>query len=263
MKKRLSENKLNQNNPIIKNLNLIQKEKSKSLVKNKNSQINENKKEIKKSIYNIDLFTGIKEEFEKDENSNKNNNIYLNFYNNHTKNQVLQKESKISKKVLDYNTKCIKEKQEIFRLKKEEEEKVKKEKEKEDTNEFRKEQRAKLYKMEDIYKKEIMKRKNKKLLPKIAIVAKNKNDIKNKKVNNTNEKIDDGKKIKITRKEYDKKLDFFINQSRLCLYELEKLNKDNKTPKVYQRENQLNKYIKELEANIFKYQNHIGIIKIY
>jgi len=262
MKKRLSENKLNQNNPIIKNLNLIQKEKSKSLVKNKNSQINENKKEIKKSIYNIDLFTGIKEEFEKDENSNKNNNIYLNFYNNHTKNQVLQKESKISKKVLDYNTKCIKEKQEIFRLKKEEEEKVKKRKEKEDTNEFRKEQRVKLYKMEDIYKKEIMKRKNKKLLPKIAIVAKNKNDIKNKKVNNTNEKIDDGKKIKITRKEYDKKLDFFINQSRLCLNELEKLPKDNKTPKVYQRENQLNKYIKELEANIFKYQNHIGIIVI-
>ena len=51
-------------------------------------------------------------------------------------------------------------------------------------------------------------------------------------------------------------------KSRLCLNELEKLPKDNKTPKVCQRENQLNKYIKELEANIFKYQNHIGIMVI-
>ena len=265
MKKGLSQNKLNQNNLLMKNPNFIPKEKSKSLSKNKSNLINENKKEIKKNVYNIDLFTGIKEEYEKDDNINKNNNIYLNFYNNHTKNQVLQKESKISKKVLDYNTKCIKQKQEIFRLKKEEEEKVKKQKEKEDTNEYRKEQRAKFYKMEDIYKKEIMKRKNKKLLPKIAIVAKNKDDIKNKKVNKTDDnikKISDGKQIKITRKEYDKKLEFFINQSRLCLNELEKLPKDNKTPKVCQRENQLNKYIKELEANIFKYQNHIGIMVI-
>ena len=81
MKKGLSQNKLNQNNLVMKNPNFIQKEKSKSLSKNKSNLINENKKEIKKNVYNIDLFTGIKEEYVKDDNINKNNNIYLNFYN--------------------------------------------------------------------------------------------------------------------------------------------------------------------------------------
>ena len=36
-------------------------------------------------------------------------------------------------------------------------------KEREDTNEYRKEQMAKLYKMENVYKREIMKRKNRKI----------------------------------------------------------------------------------------------------
>jgi hypothetical protein len=267
MKRGLSENKLNKNKSTNNKLNLIQKEKPKSLAKNKSSKNNENKKENKKSQYNIDLFTGIKEEFEKDKNANKNNNIYLNFYNKHTKNQVLQKESKISKKFFDNNVEYIKEKQEKYKLKKEEEEKIKKQKEREDTNEYRKEQSIKLYKMENVYKREIMKRKNQKLFSKskekIGIVAKNKNDIKNKKGEKIDEenikKLEDGKEIKITKKEYDKKMDYFLKQSRLCLNELEKLPIANKTMKVYQRESQLNKYIKVLQDNIFKYQNHIGI----
>ena len=267
MKRGLSENKLNKNKSTTNKLNLIEKEKPKSLAKNKSSRNNENKKEIKKSQYNIDLFTGIKEEFDKDKNANKNNNIYLNFYNKHTKNQVLQKESKISKKFFDNNVEYIKEKQEKYKLKKEEEEKIKKQKEREDTNEYRKEQSIKLYKMEDVYKREIMKRKNQKLFSKskekIGIVAKNKNDIKSKKGEKIDEKnikkLEDGKEIKITKKEYDKKMDYFLKQSRLCLNELEKLPIANKTMKVYQRESQLNKYIKILQENIFKYQNHIGI----
>lgn len=266
MKRGLSENKLNKNKSTTNKLNLIQKEKPKSLVKNKSNQNNENKNEIKKPLYNIDLFTGIKEDSEKDKNTNK-NSIYLNFYNKHTKNQVLQKESKISKKFFDNNVEYIKEKQEKYKLKKEEEEKIKKQKEREDTNEYRKEQRIKLYKMEDVYKREILKRNNKKLFSKskekIANIAKNKNDIKNKKGEKIDEenikRLEDGNEIKITKTEYDKKLDFFIKQSRLCLNELEKLPIANKTMKVYERESQLNKYIKVLQDNIFKYQNHIGI----
>jgi len=262
MKRGLSENKLSKNKSTTNKLNLNQKEKPKSIAKNKSYKNNGNKKEEKKSQYNIDLFAGIKEEMEKDKNENKNNNIYLNFYNKHTKNQVLQKESKLSKKFFDNNVEYIKEKQEKYKLKKEEEEKIKKQKEREDTNEYRKEQSLKLYKMEDVYKREIMKRKNKSK-EKLSIIAKNKNDIKNKKGEKIDEanikNIEDGKEIKITKKEYDKKMDYFLKQSRLCLNELEKLPIANKTLKVYQREIQLNKYIKILQDNIFKYQNHIGI----
>ena len=270
MKRGFSENKLDKNIIIPKKIKYTTREKAKSNQKNidiKNRQNNQNNKDNKEKQnikYNIDLFEGIKDAFDKDNNTN---NIYLNFYNKNTKKQIFPKENKISKKFFDNNVEYIKEKQEKYRLKKEEEEKIKKQKEREDTNEYRNEQRAKLYKMEDVYKREIMKRKNKKLLPKlkekITIFAKNKNEYINKKVDKNLEdnikKESDGKEIKITRKEYDRKLDYFIKQSRLCLNELEKLPIANRTTRVYQREIQLNKYIKELEANIFKYQNHIGI----
>jgi len=202
----------------------------------------------------------------------------LNFYNKHTKNQVLQKENKISKKFLDNNKEYIKEKQEKFKLKKAEEEKIRKQKEKEDTNEYRKIQMAKLYKMEDIYKKEIIKRKNKKVMlikkDKIAIIAKNKNDIKinqNKKkeqnikidkdikINDNNEIQDEKIKIKITRDEYNNKLDSLIKQTRIYLNELEKLPIANKNSKIYEREIQLNKYIDEIQEQIKKYQLLEGI----
>ena len=202
----------------------------------------------------------------------------MNFYNKHTKNQVLQKENKISKKFLDNNKEYIKEKQEKFKLKKAEEEKIRKQKEKEDTNEYRKLQMAKLYKMEDIYKKEIIKRKNKKVMltkkDKIAIIAKNKNDIKinqNKKkeqnikidkdikINDNNEIQDEKIKIKITRDEYNNKLDSLIKQTRIYLNELEKLPIANKNSKIYEREIQLNKYIDEIQEQIKKYQLLEGI----
>ena len=71
---------------------------------------------------------------------------------------------------------------------------------------------AKLYKMEDIYKKEIIKRKNKKVMPtkkdKIAIIAKNKNDTKinqNKK-KEQNIKIDKDIKINENNKIQDENL---------------------------------------------------------
>ena len=250
--------------------------------KNKNN-ININKDnnddKIPKPKFNIDLFLGVKEQFQK--NEYENNNIYLNFYNKNTKNQVLKKENKISKKFLENNKEYIKEKQEKFKKKKLEEEKIKKQKEKEDTNEYRKLQMIKLYKVEDIYKKEIAKRKNNnknknsKYFPqkkdKISIIAKNKENIKTNIINKKEEinnnvkdiiekndineiKIDNDIKIKITREEYDKKLDSLIKQTRIYLNELEKLPIANKSSKVYERELELNKYINEIQEQIKKYQ---------
>ena len=260
MKRGLSENKLNKNN-VLKNV---------KFPKNKiNNNINKEKKDNNEIIpqYNIDLFTGVKEEFEKEKNNSKNNNIYLNFYNKYTKNQVLPKENKISKRFFDNNIELIKEKQEKYKLRKEEEEKIKKQKEREDTNEYRKEQMAKLYKMENVYKREILKRKNKTNLPrscqKITIMAKDKekNERNEKKESDgkNEKKENDGNVIKISMKEYDKKFDYFNKQARIYLNELEKMPVANKTMKVYERERHLNKLINDLQGNIFKYQNHIGI----
>ena len=246
---------------------------------NLNKDNNDNK--IPKTKFNIDLFLGVKEQFKKDESNN--NNLYLNFYNKNTKNQVLKKENKISKKFLENNKEYIKEKQEKFKKKKLEEEKIKKQKEKEDTNEYRKLQMIKLYKVEDIYKKEIAKRKNNnknknskyfsQKKDKISIIAKNKENIKTNIINKKEEinfnnkgkiiiekndineiKIDNDIKIKITREEYDKKLDSLIKQTRIYLNELEKLPIANKSSKVYERELELNKYINEIQEQIKKYQ---------
>ena len=259
------------------NINLIKNNK------NNNKENRDNKDNIiPKQKYNIDLFLSVKEQFQNEQSeSNNNKNIYLNFYNKHTKNQVLQKENKISKKFLDNNKEYIKEKQEKFKKKKLEEEKIKKQKEKEDTNEYRKLQMIKLYKVEDIYKKEIAKRKNNnknknskyfsQKKDKISIIAKNKENIKTNIINKKEEinnnvkdiiekndineiKNDNDIKIKITREEYDKKLDSLIKQTRIYLNELEKLPIANKSSKVYERELELNKYINEIQEQIKKYQ---------
>ena len=279
IKKRNSSKKLPSNN----NQRNFSKGKKENKINLNNNNINK-ENIIPKQKFNIDLFLGVKEQFEKDKeksSNTNNNNIYLNFYNKHTKNQILQKENKISKKFLENNKEFIKEKQEKFKLKKAEEEKIRKQKEKEDTNEYRKLQMAKLYKMEDIYKKELLKRKNKNSYltkkQKIAIIAKNKNDnIKNKINNNKNKeedkKIDNDKNIteepiikdeenviKITREEYDNKLDSLIKQTRIYINELEKLPVANKTNKIYERELQLNKSIDEIQQQIKKYQLYEGI----
>ena len=137
----------------------------------------------------------------------------------------------------------------------------------------------KLYKMEDIYKKEIAKRKNKNSYltkkQKIAIIAKNKNDNAKNKININKEEVkkineekkinetpiikDEDNMIKITREEYDKKLDSLIKQTRIYINELEKLPIANKSNKIYERELQLNKQIDEIQEQIKKYQLYQGI----
>ena len=275
--------------PIKNKLNFLQKRNnSQKLFRNntnitfeKNKNLNQENKDnhIPKNKFNIDLFLGVKEQFQKDENNiYHNNNIYLNFYNKNTKNQVLKKQDKVSKKFFENNKEYIKERQKKFMLKKLEEEKIKKQKEKEDTNEYRKLEMIKLYKVENIYKKEIAKRKNKnknknkyssQKKDKISIIAKNKNSPKSNIINKKeeinkiaksenkiiNKDIEDNDiKIKITREEYETKLDSLIKQTRIYLNELEKLPIANKSSKVYERELELNKYIDEIQEQIKKYQ---------
>ena len=250
--------------------NQLKKGNNSNKILSNNYQTNPNKKKldskekiITKQKYNIDLFLGVKEQFQKEKSSNNNNNIYLNFYNKHTKNQI-QKENKISKKFLENNKEYIKEKQEKFRIKKEQEEKKRKQKEKEDTNEYRKLQMEKLYKIESLYKKEVIKRKNKNKSVMKNKIKYNMKEIKkinsnNKNMIDSNKKVDENNMIKITREEYDNKLDSLIKQTRIYLNELEKLPIANKSNKIYEREIQLNKNIDEIQKQIKKYQLYEGI----
>ena len=271
--------KRNNSNKLFRNNTNIILEKNKKVNKKENID-NKLDNKLPKNKFNIDLFLGVKEH--ESVNNNKNNNIYLDFYNKNRKIQAMKKENKITKKFLENNKEYIKEKQEKFKLKKLEEEKIKKQKEKEDTNEYRKKQMIKLYNVENIYKKEIAKRKNKnkflsqKKEKKISITAKNKNNIKSNIINKKEENnikiienkniikdkidnVDNNIKIKITKDEYDKKLDSLIKQTRIYLNELEKLPIANKSNKVYEREIELNKYIDEIQEQIKKYQLFDGI----
>ena len=115
----------------------------------------------------------------------------------------------------------------------------------------------KLYKVENIYAKEINKRKNKS-------VNKNKYYIKtNKIINNVEKNKEEKGIIKLTKEEYEQKMDSLIKQTRIYLNELEKLPIANKNNKIYEKEHQLNKNIDELQEQLKKYKNleNIEIIK--
>lgn len=170
-----------------------------------NNSNNYNNKD-KKPKYNIDLFDGVREELEKDKNSN--NNIYLNFYNKHTKNKVLQDFNDMNKKYYESNMEQIKEKEYKFKKKKEEEEKIRKKKEKEDTNEYRKEQMLKLYSSElNKYKKQLhTNNKYINIKPKIY----DNNTLKNNKkiISNSKPKVEIKPKQQISYREPLKKRDY-------------------------------------------------------
>ena len=122
----------------------------------------------------------------------------------------------------------------------------------------------KLYKMESLYKKEIIKRKNKNKSVMKNKIKYNMKEIKkinsnNKNMIDSNKKVDENNMIKITREEYDNKLDSLIKQTRIYLNELEKLPIANKSNKIYEREIQLNKNIDEIQKQIKKYQLYEGI----
>ncbi len=158
-----------------------------------------------KPKYNIDLFTGVKEEFEKDKNSK--NNIYLDFYNKNTKKKVLQDFTEMNKKYYDINMEQIKEKEYKYKKKKEIEEKIKKRKEKEDTNEYRKQQMLKLYSNELTKYNKILNTNNKYLNIKPKIYNSVNNNSKNKNIKN-NPKIEKKESKKILKTELIKKRDF-------------------------------------------------------
>ena len=179
--------------------------------------------------YNIDLLQGVQEELEKDKNSS--NNIYLNFYNKHTKNKVLQDFTDLNKKYYDINMEHIKEKEYKYKKKKEEEEYIKKKKEKEDTNEYRKEQMFKLYSNQlNKYKKQLNSN-NKYLNIKPKVYSKN-NTVKNI-ISKSRPKIE----IKQNQQSIMKKRDFsqhkkYIEDSYTNKEYKISFNKDKNEPKI-------------------------------
>jgi hypothetical protein len=160
----------------------------------------------KKPKFNIDLFEGVREELEKDTNSN---NLYLNFYNKHTRDKVLQDLTDTNKKYYDINMEQIKEKEYKYKKKKEEEEKIRKKKEKEDTNEYRKEQMLKLYSNElNKYKKHLnSNNKYMNIKPKLYDNYNSKNNNKNV-ISKSKPKVEIKPKRQVTYKEPMKKRDY-------------------------------------------------------
>lgn len=94
-----------------------------------------------KPIYNIDLFTDVQ-----DKNINS-KNIYLKFYNEHTKKKVLHNENNMinANRYLEKNKDYIRQKQNKNKIKKQNEEKLKIQIEKEKSLEFRQKRMNKLY----------------------------------------------------------------------------------------------------------------------
>lgn len=172
---------------------------------------------ILKPIYNIDLFIDIPKE--KNINSK---NIYLNFYNEHTKKKVLQDiTNQINKNhYYEQNMHYIQQKQIKNKIKKENEKKIKVQKEKERSLEYREKRKNKLYSS----KKFLNNNNNNIILDKSKII-KNGRNIRMKKNNslpNNFNKIPINKKLNIFNKRKENKI---IDKRELKI----NLSFDNKT----------------------------------
>ena len=243
----------------------------------------------KKPIYNIDLFTGVKEEFDKGIDIDNTNNLYLNFYNKHTKNKVLQDETDISKKFYDSNLEYIKSKEYKYKKKQEEIEKIKKKKEREDSNEYRKQQMQKLYSNQlKSYEKQL-KNHNKKYSnvkprlynnksipkPKITIPEQpqiipkcfKKREMSNpkkfdygiKKSNDKHKKIIPlGSEVVMTKKEYDKQIKEMVELLEGYLQEKNNLPMGGGIHN-FERQIELGQLIDRTKKNIDKYRKKVGI----
>ena len=200
-----------------------------------------------KPKYNIDLFKGVKEELEKDKNSS--NNIYLNFYNKHTKNKVLQDFTDMNKKYYDINMECIKEKEYKYKKKKENEEKIRKRKEKEDSNEYRKEQMLKLYSNELNKYKKILNSNNKYINIKPKIYDNNKKNI----ISKSKPKIEVKQNQQIIKTEPIKKRDFSCPRKIIG-------RKNNNSNNINKISFNMNKERKEEKNYLKKNEKHNKII---
>ena len=200
-----------------------------------------------KPKYNIDLFKGVKEELEKDKNSS--NNIYLNFYNKHTKNKVLQDFTDMNKKYYDINMECIKEKEYKYKKKKENEEKIRKRKEKEDSNEYRKEQMLKLYSNELNKYKKILYSNNKYINIKPKIYDNNKKNI----ISKSKPKIEVKQNQQIIKTEPIKKRDFSCPRKIIG-------RKNNNSNNINKISFNMNKERKEEKNYLKKNEKHNKII---
>ena len=178
-----------------------------------------------KPIYNIDLFTDIP----KDKNE-KSKNIYLKFYNEHTRKKVLNNNcnNKIcTNRYYEQNLEYIKQKQMKNRIQKENEEKIKDKMEKEKHFEYRIKRMHKLYSSKNI----LNNNNNNIITSKSKIISQNnKNNslvrsctLPNKFNNKNENESNKDKKIKMNIKEENKNK----RKIRLNLSFDDKINKEN------------------------------------
>jgi len=221
-----------------------------------------------KPVFNIDLFSDIQNEL----NINF-KNIYLNFYNEHTKKQVLNNMNKNlnNNRYYEKNLEDIKKKQIKNKIKKEKEEKLKNQKEKEKKFEYRQRRMNKLYSS-----KNFLNNNNNHIIDKSKITKNNKNYglvrscslpnyYKKLNINNCN-KI---KKLKSIKKENNRKklkMNLSFDDKQNSEKELKKLKDINITtiiPKgvIVMTQQKYNKKIRTMVKLSKIYENELESIK--
>ena len=258
-------------------------------VKNENENYTINNLLLLNPVYNIDLFTNIPKE-----KNPKSKNLYLNFYNEHTKKNMIQKKLNTitSNRYYEKNMDYIKQKQIKNKIKKEKEEKIKNQIEKEKSLEYRQKRMNKLYSSKNILNnnnnniiskkpqiKKIKKIERCKSLPnKIEKKDINKKIYKKPKLkcnlsfdNNLNlEKDKNKEKINLTiisknitvmtQSKYKRKLKIMIKLSKIYENELN-LIKEEKMNNI-EKENNLILLLNSINEEINKFKNKIDILII-
>ena len=217
-----------------------------------------------KPVYNIDLFTDIPKE--KNINSK---NIYLKFYNEHTKKKVLHNENNTicSNHYYEQNIDYIKQKQLKNKIKKQNEEKLKIQIEKEKSLEYRQKRMNKLYSSKNILNnnnnniivsksKKFEQIKNNKIKRCSSLPNKyNINEINNNKKNN-NKKYDKGKKSVNLSFDEKQRSEKGINRPKINI-KFSKLPKDF----IVMTQSKYNKKLKTMLKLSKIYENELKLLK--
>ncbi len=221
-----------------------------------------------KPVFNIDLFSDIPREI----NFNS-KNLYLKFYNEHTKKQVLHNMNKSlsNNRYYEQNLEYIKKKQMNNKIQKEKEEKLKNQKEKEKKFEYRQRRMNKLYSS-----KNFLNNNNNHIIDKSKITKSNKSNnlVRSCSLPNYCKKLDinnchKNKKLKANKKEnYRKKLKMNLSfddklNNEKCQKKLKDINITTKIPKgvIVMTQQKYNKKIRTMIKLSKIYENELENIK--
>ena len=221
-----------------------------------------------KPVFNIDLFSDIPREI----NFNS-KNLYLKFYNEHTKKQVLHNMNKSlsNNRYYEQNLEYIKKKQINNRIQKEKEEKLKNQKEKEKKFEYRQRRMNKLYSS-----KNFLNNNNNHIIDKSKITKSNKSNnlVRSCSLPNYCKKLDinncyKNKKFKANKKEnYRKKLKMNLSfddklNNEKSQKKLKDINITTKIPKgvIVMTQQKYNKKIRTMIKLSKIYENELENIK--